>query len=125
MRRAERFLALGVDGVFIAGLRTEAEYRRVGDAFRGAFLSAAMFEGGNTPWISPADLGAMGFSQVSFPASLIFRVVAAVQDGLRALRRHADGTEPLCPFPQAETARATLDRAVELDRWRAIEVSQT
>ena len=121
MRRAERFLALGVDGVFVAGLRTEADYRRVGAAFRGAFLSAAMFEGGDTPWLSPADLGSMGFTQVSFPSSLVLRVVAAMQDGLAALLAHADGSRPLHPFEQAPTARAALDRAVDLARWRSIE----
>jgi 2-methylisocitrate lyase-like PEP mutase family enzyme len=123
MRRAERFLALGVDGVFIAGLRTEADYRRVGAAFKGAFLSAAMFEGGDTPWLSPADLGAMGFTQVSYPSSLLLRAVGAMQDGLSALRRHADGVEALTPFAQAAPARAALDRAVKLSGWRAIETA--
>ncbi|GGF12512.1 isocitrate lyase-family enzyme [Aliidongia dinghuensis] len=123
MRRGERFLALGVDGIFIAGLKTEEDYRRVGAAFKGAFLSAAMFEGGDTPWLTPAELGAMGFRHVSFPASLIFRTVAALRDGLQALRRHADGTEPLRPFADAASVRATLDRAVDLARWRAIEVA--
>jgi 2-methylisocitrate lyase-like PEP mutase family enzyme len=123
MRRAERFLALGVDGVFIAGLRTEADYRRVGAAFKGAFLSAAMFEGGDTPWLSPADLGAMGFTQVSYPSSLLLRAVGALQDGLSALRRHADGVEALTPFAQAAPTRAALDRAVKLSGWRAIETA--
>ncbi|HEY9345373.1 MAG TPA: isocitrate lyase/PEP mutase family protein [Inquilinus sp.] len=123
MRRAERFLALGVDGVFIAGLRTEADYHRVGAAFKGAFLSAAMFEGGDTPWLSPADLGAMGFTQVSYPSSLLLRAVGALQDGLSALRRHADGVEALTPFAQAAPARAGLDRAVKLSGWRAIETA--
>ncbi|MGF6232988.1 2-methylisocitrate lyase-like PEP mutase family enzyme [Inquilinus ginsengisoli] len=123
MRRAERFLALGVDGVFIAGLRTEADYRRVGAAFKGAFLSAAMFEGGDTPWLSPADLGAMGFTQVSYPSSLLLRAVGALQDGLSALRRHADGVEALTPIAQAAPARAALDRAVKLSGWRAIETA--
>jgi 2-methylisocitrate lyase-like PEP mutase family enzyme len=121
MRRAERFLALGADGVFVAGLKSEDDYRRVGSAFRGSFLSAAMFEGGDTPWISPADLGAMGFTQVSFPASLIFRVVATMRETLEALRRHGDGSQPLQVFAGGAAARATLDRAVDLERWRAIE----
>lgn len=121
MRRAERFLALGVDGVFVAGLRTEEDYRRVGAAFRGAFLSAAMFEGGDTPWLTPADLGSMGFTQVSFPSSLLLRVVAAMQDGLAALRRHADGSQLLQPFAAAAAARVALDRAVDLVGWRGIE----
>ncbi|PSC06567.1 2,3-dimethylmalate lyase [Alsobacter soli] len=121
MRRAERFLKLGADGVFIAGLKTEDDYRKVGAAFRGVYLSAAMFEGGDTPWISPADLGAMGFSQVSYPASLMFRLVATLRDALQALRGHADGSAPMQPFAGGAAARATLDKAVDLDRWRHIE----
>jgi 2-methylisocitrate lyase-like PEP mutase family enzyme len=121
LRRAERFLAVGVDGIFIAGLRTEADYVRVGAAFRGTFLSAAMFETGATPWLSPRDLGAMGFSQISYPVSLIFRVVAAMREGLEQLRRHADGTASLEPLPNGAAVRAALDEAVDLALWRRIE----
>lgn len=124
MRRAERFLKLGADGIFIAGLRTEDDYRRVGAAFRGVYCSAAMFEGGDTPWFTPAELGAMGFMQVSYPASLIFRVTAAMSEGLAALRRHADGTEALKPMQNGAAVRATLDQAIDLARWRAIEAAQ-
>lgn len=123
MRRAERFLKLGADGIFIAGLRSEDDYRRVGAAFRGVYCSAAMFEGGDTPWFTPAELGAMGFMQVSYPASLIFRVTAAMSDGLAALRRHADGTEALKPMQNGAAVRATLDQAVDLARWRAVETA--
>ncbi len=121
LRRAERFLALGVDGIFIAGLRTDADYVRVGSAFRGAFLSAAMFEAGGTPWLSPRDLGGMGFSQISYPVSLIFRAVAAMRDGLEQLKAHADGSAFLKPLPDGAAVRATLDEAVDLARWRKIE----
>ena len=38
LRRAEGFLKLGVDGVFIAGLRTPEDYERVGRALNGAVL---------------------------------------------------------------------------------------
>ncbi|TCR67547.1 isocitrate lyase/PEP mutase family protein [Bosea sp. BK604] len=124
MRRAERFLHIGADGIFIAGLRTEADYRRVGAAFRGTYCSAAMFEGGDTPWFTPAELGEMGFMQVSYPASLIFRVTAAMRDGLDALRRHAEGTQALKPMENGAAVRATLDQAVDLARWRAIETAQ-
>jgi 2-methylisocitrate lyase-like PEP mutase family enzyme len=121
MRRAERFLALGVDGIFIAGLRTEADYQRVGATFKGAFMSAAMFEGGNTPWLTPAALGEMGFSQVSFPVSLILRSVAAMRAGLEGLRKHANGEVQLQPFEGISQAREVLDVAVNLTKWRSIE----
>lgn len=123
MRRAEGFVKLGADGIFIAGLRTEDDFRRVGAAFRGIYCSAAMFEGGDTPWFTPADLGAMGFMQVSYPASLIFRVTATMRDGLAALRRHADGTEALKPLQDGRAIRDTLDKAVDLARWRDVEAA--
>lgn len=124
MRRAERFLKLGADGIFIAGLRTEDDFRRVGAAFRGTYCSAAMFEGGDTPWFTPAELGAMGFMQISYPASLIFRATEAMRAGLEALRQHADGTQVMKPMQNGAAARATLDEAVDLARWRAIEAAQ-
>jgi hypothetical protein len=80
-----------------------------------------MFEGGDTPWLTPAELGAMGFTQVSFPTSLILRSVDAIASGLDALRRHADGAESLRPFGRAVAARAMLDKAVEIERWRSVE----
>jgi 2-methylisocitrate lyase-like PEP mutase family enzyme len=79
-----------------------------------------MFEGGDTPWLSAAELGGMGFTQVSYPVSLIFRAVAAMRDGLAALRRHTDGTQALMPMDNSAAIRATLDEAVGLARWRAI-----
>jgi 2-methylisocitrate lyase-like PEP mutase family enzyme len=35
LNRAERFLRLGVDGIFVAGLKTPEDYVRVGKAFKG------------------------------------------------------------------------------------------
>ncbi|MEY4680293.1 MAG: hypothetical protein RLZZ276_1942 [Pseudomonadota bacterium] len=121
LRRAERFLALGVDGVFIAGLRTPEEYERVGSRLRGAVLLAAMFEGSGTPWLAPAELGAMGFRQISYPVSVMFRVVAAMRDGLAQLRAHATGEKPMAPLADAATVRQAMDEAVRLEHWRDVE----
>ncbi|MCC7047861.1 MAG: isocitrate lyase/PEP mutase family protein [Alphaproteobacteria bacterium] len=121
LRRAERFLKLGVDGVFIAGLRTPEDYTRVGKTLNGAILLAAMFEGSGTPWIAPADLGAMGFRQVSYPVTLMLRVVGALQGALAELRAHALGTRAMTPLADGAAIRAALDDAVELKRWREIE----
>ena len=119
--RAERFLALGVDGIFIAGLKAEAEYERVGRELHGATLSAAIFEGVDTPWLTPAALGAMGYSHVSFPASLIFRVVGVMQQTLAALRRHADGVEAMAPAADSRQNLRVLDDALALARWQQVE----
>jgi 2-methylisocitrate lyase-like PEP mutase family enzyme len=119
--RGRQFLDLGVDGVFIAGLRTAPEYERVGRELAGATLSAAVFEGVDTPWLSPAELGAMGFSHVSFPASLIFRAVGVMHQTLASLRRYADGREAMMPAADGRECRAILDEALDLARWRRIE----
>jgi 2-methylisocitrate lyase-like PEP mutase family enzyme len=120
LRRAERFLRAGADGVFVAGLRSPEDHARVGRALRGTFLSAAMFEDGAT-WLSPRELGEMGFTQVSFPASLIFRAVEAMSAALAALREHARGTRALAPMAGSGEARRVLDEALDVGRWRAIE----
>jgi 2-methylisocitrate lyase-like PEP mutase family enzyme len=123
IRRAERYLALGVDGVFVAGLQRADEYERVGRALRGAVLSAAVFEGVGTPWLSPADLGAMGYRHVSFPASLIFRVVGTLQQTLAALRRYSEGHEAMHAAVDGARFREILDDALDLARWRGVEAA--
>lgn len=121
IERAERFLALGVDGVFVAGLKGAPEYERVGRELRGATLSAAVFEGVDTPWLSPAVLREMGYSHVSFPASLMFRMVGVMQETLAALRRHADGIETLAPAADSARNRKVLDDALDVAKWQRIE----
>ena len=121
LRRAEGFLKLGVDGVFIAGLRTPEEYERVGRALNGAVLVAAMFEGSGTPWLTPAELGRMGYRQIAYPVSLMFRVVSILQSTLADLRAHATGSRVMQPLDNAASIRPILDEAVELTRWRDIE----
>ena len=124
LRRAERFLALGVDAIFVAGLRTEEDYARVGRTLQGAILSAAMFEGGDTPWLTPAVLGEMGFRHVSFPTTLMFRIVEVQAEALARLRAHATGEGALARLGPDSQARERLDRAVDLATWRGIEAVQ-
>src|SRR5690606_5243450 len=89
----------------------------------GTILSAAIFEGSGTPWLSPAELGAMGFRHVSFPVTVLFRAVAAMRRALADLRRHAEGRGAFEPLAEGSEVRAALDEAVGLARWRAIEAS--
>ena len=122
LKRAERFLKLGADGVFVAGLKKVEEFERVGRALKGAaLLSAAMFEGGDTPWLAPAELGRMGFTQVSFPATLIFRAAGAMHTTLQRLRAYADGKDTFPPLGDFAATRAVLDENLRLARWRKIE----
>lgn len=121
LRRAEGFLKLGVDGVFIAGLKAMEDYARVGTELRGARLSVALFETPGMPWPTPAELNALGFAHVSYPATLMFRIAASMDATLAALRRHVDGVAPMTQDSGANVARGILDEALEVARWRAIE----
>lgn len=121
LQRADMFLSLGVDGVFVAGLRTREEFEQVGATLRGAFLSAAMFEGGDTPWLTPAALADMGFAHVSYPATLLFRAVAAMHSTLATLRAHAEGRATLQPLVESARVRELVDDAVQLARWKRVE----
>lgn len=121
LRRAERFLAVGVDGVFVAGLKSMEDYERVGGELRGARLSAAVFETPGMPWPSPSELGELGFAHLSYPASLIFRVTVTLADALAQLRAHAEGRAPMKQDRAVAAARPTLDEALELGRWQGIE----
>jgi 2-methylisocitrate lyase-like PEP mutase family enzyme len=121
MRRAERFLNLGADGVFVAGLKTEEHYERVGAAFRGQWNAAALFQNSQTPWISPQILYTMGFSQVCFPNLLIGRVAKALQQGLERLTSLANGSSDAFENSDNELATDLLNEAIGLNRWNEIE----
>jgi 2-methylisocitrate lyase-like PEP mutase family enzyme len=120
IKRGERFARLGVDGVFVAGLKSMNDYERVGAALHGVKLSAAVFETAGMPWPAPSELGALGFAHVSYPATLLFRITAAMQAALSRLCRHADGSEAMQPDRSLDDARAVLDEALELARWSKI-----
>jgi 2-methylisocitrate lyase-like PEP mutase family enzyme len=121
LRRGERFLKLGVDGIFIAGLKTVADYEKVGAAFKGQWNAAAIFQGGTTPFLSPAELHKMGFSQVAYPNLLIGRVARAVETGLSRLRDFAGGKTDAFKDSDSELALKGLAEAVQTGRWGEIE----
>jgi 2-methylisocitrate lyase-like PEP mutase family enzyme len=121
LRRAEAFATLGVDGIFVAGVKSLDDYARIGRELRGVRLSAALFETQGMPWPTPAQLGELGFAHVSYPASLMFRVTTAIADALALLRAHADGRATMAQDARAGDARRVLDDAVELARWQEVE----
>jgi len=121
LRRASRFVELGVDAVFVAGIKSMADYERVGRALRGALLSAAIFETPGMPWPAPKALAELGFGHVSYPASLIFRITQSMSAALAQLRAHAEGRATMTPDPRAGDARQLLDQALQLADWQRIE----
>jgi methylisocitrate lyase len=82
LRRGERYLAAGADGIFIEAPESPEELRKVGETFRHVPQMANMLEGGRTPLLTPAELHALGFAMVAYPTSLIFRVARTLEKAL-------------------------------------------
>jgi 2-methylisocitrate lyase-like PEP mutase family enzyme len=118
LRRAERFLKLGVDGVFVAGLKTTADYERVGAAFKGQWNMTVMPEG-RSVWHTPQELHGMGFSQVVYTNSLILRVTGALDQVLGQIKSLADGTAGTLG-PAEALPLAAFEEAVRSRRWNEI-----
>jgi 2-methylisocitrate lyase-like PEP mutase family enzyme len=116
LRRAERYLKAGADGIFIEGPRSVEEIERIGRTLKGASLVVNMFEGGGrTPWLSPGELHELGFSMILFPTTLIFRVT-------RALERALDDLKAGRPMPPEEGVDLeTYEEIVGLPEWEGIE----
>ncbi|QJW84692.1 oxaloacetate decarboxylase [Ramlibacter terrae] len=86
--RAERYLECGVDALFIEALRSPEQMRAACDRFASRVpLLANMVEGGKTPVLSAAELGALGFRIVIFPGGAARAVAHAMQRYYGTLQR--------------------------------------
>lgn len=114
--RGKRYLDAGADGIYVEGPRTEDELARVGAAFSGMPLATSILErGGKTPWQSPAQLHAMGFTMLLYPVTVLFRAVHAIQKALEDLKRGA----PLSS--DASVDLVEFEDIVDMRKWAAIE----
>lgn len=115
LRRGERYLKAGADGIFIEAPVSIAELERIGRAFKGTPQLANMLEDGATPLMTPSDLYGLGFQMVAYPVSLLFRIVHTMQ---RALADMCAGTLRL----QGEgVSFADFKRLTGFDDWAAVE----
>lgn len=103
LRRAERFLQAGADILFVESPESLEELRRVGDTFRGATLLANMVEGGRTPYLSAAELGAMGFKLALYPGTGFLAAAGALRATYAHLKQTgigSGGPVTLLPFSE-------------------------
>ena len=114
--RAERYLKAGADGIFIEGPRSVGDIERIGRTLKGAALVINMFEGGGrTPWLSPVELHALGFSMILFPTTVLFRTVRAIERALQDLKAGQ-------PMPRGESVDLdAYEEIVGLSGWEEIE----
>jgi 2-methylisocitrate lyase-like PEP mutase family enzyme len=83
--RGRAFAELGADIVFVEAPRSEDEMARVCREV-GAPVMANLVEDGDTPWLPPGRLEALGFKIAAYPLTLLGASVRAMRDALEALR---------------------------------------
>lgn len=85
LRRGERYLRAGADGLFIEAPLSVQEMEQIGRAFDVPLL-ANMLEGGRTPILKPVELQALGFQIVIYGISLLMRATLTMRETLEDIR---------------------------------------
>lgn len=94
IKRAGHYLDAGADGVYLEGPTTIQQLEKIGRVFNNIPLATSILEkGGKTPWVSPKELGEMGYKMILYPTTIIFRVVHAIQKALHDLKNGKPLTE--------------------------------
>ena len=78
LRRGERYLRAGAEGLFIEAPESVEEIERIGRAF-DVPLVANPLEGGKTPLLSPQEFAELGFSVIPYGITLILHAAKAMQ----------------------------------------------
>jgi 2-methylisocitrate lyase-like PEP mutase family enzyme len=73
--------------VYIEGLRSAAELKRVGKALKGTPLATTLMEGGGQlPWLPTEEIYEYGSQMILYPATVLFRVTKAIEQALTGLK---------------------------------------
>ena len=112
--RGKRFVEIGVDAICVEAPQSEDELKRIGGEIETVQF-ANMAEAGRTPILPPEVLGAMGYSIIVYPGTLLLRVVKTIEDALADLRK---GTLRL---PEGTMDFRELTEFLGLEKWRGID----
>ena len=112
--RGKRFVEIGVDAICVEAPQSEEELKRIGGEIE-TIQFANMAEAGRTPILPPEVLGAMGYSIIVYPGTLLLRVVKTIEDALSDLRK---GTLRL---PDGTMDFRELTEFLGLEKWRGID----
>lgn len=116
LRRAERYLKAGADGIYVEEPTSVEELEQIGRAFKGVPQVANMLEGGGkTPWLSSKELHELGFAMILYPTSILFRVTRAIERAMEDLK--AGRQMP----PEDGVDFKHYEEIVGLQQWRDIE----
>ncbi|MEO1192459.1 MAG: isocitrate lyase/PEP mutase family protein [Pseudomonadota bacterium] len=118
LRRGERYVAAGADGLFIEAPENVEELAKVAQAFEVPQF-CNMLVSGRTPILSNKELHEMGFAMVVHGISLIMRVARAMQQSLEEIREDRIAYRPEDFFSLEEFKKAT-----GFDDWVSFEQYQ-
>jgi 2-methylisocitrate lyase-like PEP mutase family enzyme len=86
--RAKAYLDAGADGIYLEGPKTLEDMAKIGKELKGVPLATSILEnGGKTPWLSPKELGDMGYAMILYPTTVIFQVAHTIQKALNNLKQ--------------------------------------
>jgi 2-methylisocitrate lyase-like PEP mutase family enzyme len=115
MDRARQYLNAGADGIYLEGPKTVKDLERIGKNFKDVPLATSILEkGGKTPWLSPKELGSMGYSMILYPTTVIFQVAHAIQLALAHLKQSK-------PIHGGSVDMDEFMQIVDLPYWKNIE----
>jgi 2,3-dimethylmalate lyase len=114
MRRAERYIRAGADGIFIEAPRSVAELERIGRAFDVPQICNPLI-GGHTPILSMADLGELGFNAAVLGLDTLMHAAKAIEAVLMDMKagtfaRRNDGMD----FEEYK-------KVVGYDKWEGVD----
>ncbi len=89
IRRGHVYDEAGADVIFVEAPQSRSELSRIAEAFETPVF-ANMIEGGQTPYLPPEELEAIGFDIVVYPLSGLFAATRALEETFETLQR--DGT---------------------------------
>lgn len=116
--RARAYLRAGADLAFVAAPRSREEVEAL-PALVGGPLMIVLTEGGRTPLLPAADLGALGYRVVGYAGLAIGVAARAVRDALAVLHREG-GTAALAAVTMPLDER---NRVLRLAEYQALEAA--
>ena len=114
VRRAEKFVELGVDGLFVDGLETAEEMELLSQRC-GVPKLASLGGAGPAPITDIVELERLGYSLIGYPASILLRVVTAIRDGLEAIKNNQ------LELPENSVTFSEFADCLGLEQWQGIE----
>jgi 2-methylisocitrate lyase-like PEP mutase family enzyme len=114
LERGRRYVALGVDALFVESPLSIDELRSIGESFTVPLIVNAA-ESGKTPILSPEEYRRLGFSIILYPATLLLRMIGTFQRTLTALREGRFANEG--PLPNFQE----LTDVMGMKEWMAID----